>query len=172
LTKKTPVDDPEDQSIPRRCIDDWGQDASAQLTPSADEHRLRREAVTTGCVDITRPAVEVWTAIREPLSVVRWNPIVEFARMEGTHRILELATGEALIERIDLRDDRRRVLAYSLVLGPIPGATHRGTIAVNRMSPNATQVIYTTQVSPAGTPDRVAGTVQLAMDYLGASLSR
>jgi hypothetical protein len=136
-----------------------------------DKRASRVDCRATASIDIARPADEIWAVVREPTSVVRWNPIVEFARMEGSHRILELVTGDVVVERIDSRDDRSRTMKYSLVDGPIPNATHHGVIAVHPVNQRTSRVAYTVQTTPEGVPDMIAGTVELAVRQLAALMN-
>lgn len=140
--------------------------------PYRDTHgkSIRHGCTATASIDIARRAGEVWAVVREPTSVASWNPIVEFARMEGCHRILELATGDIVVERIDSRDDRHHVLTYTLLDGPIPHATHHGVIEIQPIDQRTSRVVYTVRSAPDGVPDLIAGTVELAVRGLAALL--
>jgi hypothetical protein len=118
--------------------------------------------------DIAEPARVVWALIANPEAVIEWNPIVEFARLESSNLVLELVTGETIIERIDHIDTANMCLSYTVTHGRYPGAKHVGTLIVVPVGRGACRVIYTVRFSPQTCTDLLASTVRYATEGLAS----
>jgi Polyketide cyclase / dehydrase and lipid transport len=138
---------------------------AAKLKLTSDSVRppqTHRTFIEAG-VDIEEPARVVWALIANLEAVTEWNPIVEFARLEGSKLVLELVTGETSIERIDTAN---MCLSYTVTHGRYAGAEHVGTLIVVTVGRGACRVIYTVRFSPQTCTDLLASTVRYALEGL------
>jgi hypothetical protein len=141
--------------------------AKLKLTSDSVRPQTHGTFIEAG-VDIGEPARVVWTLIANLQAVTEWNPIVEFARLEGSKLVLELVTGETIIERIDRIDTANMCLSYTVTHGRYVGAEHVGTLIVVPVGRGACRVIYTVRFSPQTCTDLLASTVRYALEGLAS----
>jgi hypothetical protein len=82
-------------------------------------------------VELAATSDKVWSLIGQ--FDLSWHPLVAGVNLTGTGigqlRRIETADGKEIVERLDERDDSRRVYRYSLVAG-VPASRYAGTIEV------------------------------------------
>src|SRR5262249_33434943 len=82
-------------------------------------------------VELTVRPEEVWSLIGQ--FDLSWHPLVAQVSLTGTGigqlRRIETIDGKEIVERLDERDDSRRLYRYSLVAG-VPASHYAGTIEV------------------------------------------
>jgi hypothetical protein len=114
---------------------------------------------------IERPADAVWALVGDPAAVARWFPGMQEASVDGTKRVVTLASGLPLVEEIvTVRDDLRR-FQYRLT-GPLPVEQHLGTIDVLADGDDRCAVVYSTDVVPHALAFILDGAAGAALDNL------
>lgn len=88
---------------------------------------------------IAVPERLAWTAIRGIGGLDRWFPIIRLCRVEGDGvgalRIMALAEGGEMIDRIDALDDDRQCLRYTRIAMPFPLTDYHGSVKVREDGP-------------------------------------
>jgi uncharacterized protein YndB with AHSA1/START domain len=96
-------------------------------------------------VRIARAPDEVWDVLRDPASVERWFPGVVAAEVDGSQRVVTLASGMPMTEQIVTIDDDLRRFQYRLTTPVI--TEHLGTIDVIEDG-DGSLVVYSTDIEP------------------------
>jgi hypothetical protein len=91
-------------------------------------------------------ADEVWGVITEPESIPEWFPGVVSCTLEGTRRVLTLATGIEMPEEILVNDSIQRRFVYRID-SPLY-RFHLGSIDVIALSPEESLCVYSTTAEP------------------------
>jgi hypothetical protein len=110
-------------------------------------------------VRIARPADDVWKLVSDPAEISSWFPGIEEASSTGRTRSCTLAGGMQLEEDIVTVDDELRRFQYRITDG-MPVEYHLGTVDVLEDGPDASLVVYSTEVQP----DRLADVMQPAIE--------
>ncbi|HEY3143742.1 MAG TPA: SRPBCC family protein [Acidimicrobiales bacterium] len=113
---------------------------------------------------IDRPADEVWAVVGHPAAVTKWFPQMTEVKVEGDRRIITLASGLDLVERVSVRHDLRR-FQYRLE-GPLPIDHHQASIDVIPDGDGRCLVVYSTDVVPHALALVLDGAVGDALDSL------
>lgn len=89
---------------------------------------------------------KVWAAIRGIGGLERWFPIISQCRVEGDGvgalRIMALADGGEMVDRIEAIDDGRQCLRYTRIAMPFPLADYHGSVAVRADGPEQAVVAW------------------------------
>ncbi len=82
--------------------------------------------------DLNASADDVWRMIGGFNALPDWHPAVEKSELkeEGQERVLSLAGGGKIIERLEKLSDGEREYSYSITDSPLPVANYRSTIKV------------------------------------------
>lgn len=88
------------------------------------------------------PAAEVWGLVGEWNALPDWLPAVVKSelREDGKVRVLTLAGGGTIEERLERADEGTRSYSYALMAGPLPVANYKATIAVKDRGDGAATV--------------------------------
>jgi hypothetical protein len=114
---------------------------------------------------IDRPAGDVWEVVGDAASVTRWFPGMESVTVDGTSRVITLASGLPLQEEVvSVRNDLRR-FQYRL-LGPLPVQHHLASIDVIGDGEGRCVVVYSTDVDPPALAPILDGAARDALDSL------
>ncbi len=97
-------------------------------------------------IHIAVPAAEVWSRIEDPGCIQDWFPGIVGSTVDGTTRVISLASGLALPEEILTRDPIQRRFQYRITV-PI-FRDHRGTIDVIDLGDETSLVVYSTDADP------------------------
>ncbi|MDE2149744.1 MAG: SRPBCC family protein [Gammaproteobacteria bacterium] len=102
------------------------------------------------------PAAQVWEWVGDFGGLNRWHPAVTHCRLQpdGT-RLLTLADGAEIVERLDGRDAKARTLDYSIVTSPLPVRDYRSHIAV-RETAKGCSVEWSSTFEPQGADEAAA----------------
>lgn len=88
---------------------------------------------------ITVPKSLAWAAIRGIGGLDRWFPIISHCRVEGDGvgalRIMTLADGGEMVDRIEAIDDDRQCLRYTRIAMPFPLTDYHGSVEVRADGP-------------------------------------
>ena len=101
------------------------------------------------------PARTVWDAIGGFNSLAKWHPAV--ARSEeskegaATIRRLTLHGGGSIIDRLEGKDDKKRMYTYSIVAGSLPVAAYKATLHVEENKDGKScKVEWSSSFEPSG----------------------
>ena len=86
-------------------------------------------------VQMEAPATRVYDVIRDAYRMDTWHPGIPRCVREGSVRILTLADGVVLRERMDLVDDVARIHRYTIVDTPGPLLDYHAQLCVRELSP-------------------------------------
>ncbi|SLN49695.1 SRPBCC family protein [Oceanibacterium hippocampi] len=103
----------------------------------------------------------VWGLIGGFNDLPRWNPRVSESRMDGEGvgaiRVLTLANGGSISERLEAEDNAGRAYRYSIVEAPLPVQNYVGRLGAEPAGPNSTTVTWSAEFDPAdGVPEEKA----------------
>ena len=115
----------------------------------------------------------VWSLIGGFNALPDWLPAVEKSELkdEGQERVLSLAGGGTVVERLVSRDDGERVYSYTILDSPLPVANYNATLRVRDQEDGTCTVDWSTEFDPAGAPEADAvkvmeGVFQAGLDSL------
>ncbi len=99
---------------------------------------------------INTDANRAWAAISDIGGLDRWFPVITacsvFGTGEGATRILNLADGEKIKDRIDTIDHQHRRLRYTRIESPFPVRSYRGTVEIHHVNTGAAEVSWTVEI--------------------------
>lgn len=105
---------------------------------------------------------QLWKAIGGFAAIADWHPAVEKAELQGegegkgTLRVLQLAGGGKIVERLEEISPTERVYSYSIVEGPLPVANYRAEIRVVDNGDGTSTVTWSSSFEPAGVDENKA----------------
>lgn len=103
-----------------------------------------------------RPAKELWRWVGDFGGLAKWHPAVARCELRGDGtRLLTLADGAELVERLERCDEPARTLEYSIVSGPLPVRRYRSRITVTGNDDGCT-VEWSSQFDADGADDAQA----------------
>lgn len=104
------------------------------------------------------PANEIWDLVGQWNALPNWLPAVikSESSENGTIRVLTLAGGGTIEERLDHTDDSRRCYTYSLMAGPLPVANYKATVAVKDQGGGAATVEWSSDFEAHGASENEA----------------
>ncbi len=118
-------------------------------------------------------ADKAWELIGGFNALPDWHPAVEKSELEkeGQERILTLAGGAKIVERLERSDDAERVYSYSILNSPLPVANYKATIRVRDAEGGACDVEWSSEFDAAGAPEAdavkvIEGIFQAGLDNL------
>lgn len=97
-------------------------------------------------IRIARPAEAVWARLEDPARIQEWFPGIVASTVDGSTRVVTLASGLSLPEEILTRDPLQRRFQYRIT-API-FRDHRGTIDVIDLGDGTSLVVYSTDADP------------------------
>lgn len=118
---------------------------------------------------IARPADEVWKVVSDAAGISAWFPAIESSTATHSSRSCTLAGGHQLKEDIVNVDDSLRRFQYRITEG-VPVEYHLGTVDVLEDGPDATLVVYSTEITPDGLADMMGPTIQDGLQGLKTHL--
>jgi mxaD protein len=99
---------------------------------------------------ITINADRAWAAISSIGGLDRWFPIITDCTVNGTGegatRILTLADGAKIKDRIEAIDHQHKLFRYNRIESPFPVQSYRGTVEVRRISDSTSEVSWTVEI--------------------------
>jgi len=116
---------------------------------------------------------EVWDLIGGFNALPDWHPAVEKSELEqaGSMRRLSLVGGGTIIEKLEKKDDNRRLYSYSIINSPLPVANYVATLSVTDLGHGKTKVEWSSEFKPAGAAEAdavkvIQGIYQAGFDNL------
>lgn len=113
---------------------------------------------------IAAPASEVWEVIRRPEDIVEWFPGIVKARVEGSSRVITLATGVEMPEDVLTVDPILRRFQYRIT-SPLY-RFHLGTIDVHELAERDSLCVYSTTAEPDVMALVVGGATVAALEQI------
>lgn len=113
---------------------------------------------------IAAPAERVWDLVGDPVRIAEWFPGVIAADVDGTRRVLHLATGLTMPERILTNDPLARRFVYRLESDLV--TFHLGSIDVIALGPEDTLCVYATTAEPDAMALIIGGGTAAALDEI------
>ncbi len=118
-------------------------------------------------------ADKVWDMIGGFNALPDWHPAVKKSELEkeGQERILTIAGGGKIVERLEYSDDDERVYSYSILDSPLPVANYVATIRVSDDDEGTCNVEWSSEFDPSGAPEAdavkvIEGIFQTGLDNL------
>jgi hypothetical protein len=115
-------------------------------------------------IRIQRAATDVWALAGDPARLHHWFPGITSSTVEGTSRIIGMASGMSLPEEILINDPLQRRFQYRIT-API-FTHHRGTLDVIDLGDDTCLVVYATEADPRTMALTIAGGTAGALDEL------
>jgi len=116
---------------------------------------------------------EVWDLIGGFNALPDWHPAVEKSELEqeGSMRRLSLVGGGTIIEKLEKKDDNRRLYSYSIINSPLPVANYVSTLSVTDLGHGKTKVEWSSEFKPSGAAEAdavkvIQGIYQAGFDNL------
>lgn len=114
------------------------------------------------------PAERVWEAIAGIGGLDRWFPVISACRVigsgAGAMRILTLADGGEITDRVELIDHRHRCFQYNRIESPFPVSRYLGTVAVNESADGGSEISWTVEIDvPEAQRDELLVFIQQAL---------
>jgi uncharacterized protein YndB with AHSA1/START domain len=113
---------------------------------------------------IERPAHEVWGLAGDPARLHEWFPGIVACQVEGDQRVVTMASGLAMPERLLTVDGLQRRLQYRITAPMF--TEHLGTIDVFELDDATSFVVYSTDADPATLALVIGGAAGNALDHL------
>lgn len=99
---------------------------------------------------ITANADQAWAAISSIGGLDRWFPIITSCSVSGTGegatRIMTLAEGATIKDRIETIDHQCKRFRYTRTESPFPVQSYLGTVVVRKVTGDATEVSWTVEI--------------------------
>jgi len=115
-------------------------------------------------IRVHRPADVVWGLVGDPARLHHWFPGITNCTVDGTQRVILLASGMPMPEEITVNDSVMRRFQYRIT-API-FQYHRGTIDVIDLGDDTTLVVYSTDADPRTMALTIGGGTARALDEL------
>jgi hypothetical protein len=129
----------------------------------------RVEVATT----LEASADDVWELIGAFNALSEWHPGVKQSTLDdgGRIRVLELANGSTLIERLQSFSQSERSYSYSIEKGPLPVGGYRSELRVLERTDTSCRVEWSGEFTPAGATEAdavaiVRGIYRAGLDHL------
>lgn len=97
-------------------------------------------------IRIGRPAAEVWALVGDPARLHEWFPGITSSPVDGSTRVITLASGLPMPEEILVNDPIQRRFQYRIT-APL-FQYHRGTIDVLDLDDGTCVVVYAADADP------------------------
>jgi polyketide cyclase/dehydrase/lipid transport protein len=123
--------------------------------------------------DLDVAADQLWTLIGGFNALPDWHPAVEKSELEeeGSMRILSLAGGGKIVEKLEKHDDNERTYSYTITDSPLPVSNYRAEIKVIDQGEGKASVEWSSEFSAEGASeneaiDVISGIFQAGFDNL------
>jgi polyketide cyclase/dehydrase/lipid transport protein len=123
--------------------------------------------------DIDVAADKLWSLIGGFNALPDWHPAVEKSELqeEGSTRILSLAGGGTIVEKLEKHDDNERTYSYTITDSPLPVSNYRAELKVIDQGEGKATVEWSGEFSAEGAPeneaiDVITGIFQAGLDNL------
>jgi len=118
-------------------------------------------------------AAEVWQAIGVFGNLAEWHPAATTSTLEtrgtDTVRVVNIAGGGVLTEKLEAQDDEAMSQTYTIVDGPLPVADYHSTLKVTARDEDTCTVDWTGSFKAAGADDATASKIVSSIYTAGLS---
>jgi Polyketide cyclase / dehydrase and lipid transport len=110
---------------------------------------------TTASIEISATPDQIWSLAGGFTALKDWQPsLLKCEAGEGGRlRHIEAPTGEVIVERLEVFNDKERYYSYSLVTSPFPVRDYLATIRVSALDGQRSRVEWSGQFTAAGVSD-------------------
>ena len=115
-------------------------------------------------VRIARPPDEVWARIGDPSRIQEWFPGIVSSTVDGTTRVITMASGLPMPEEILTHDDVQHRFQYRIT-APMFNE-HLSTLDVLDLGDGTSVVVYAADASPSTMALVIAGAAGNALEHL------
>ena len=115
-------------------------------------------------VRIARPPAEVWARIGDPARIQEWFPGIVSSTVDGTARVITMASGLPMPEEILTHDDVQHRFQYRIT-APMFNE-HLSTLDVLDLGDGTSVVVYAADASPSTMALVIAGAAGNALEHL------
>jgi hypothetical protein len=115
-------------------------------------------------VRIARPPEEVWARIGDPSRIQEWFPGIVSSTVDGTTRVITMASGLPMPEEILTHDDVQHRFQYRIT-APMFNE-HLSTLDVLDLGDGTSVVVYAADASPSTMALVIAGAAGNALEHL------
>lgn len=121
-----------------------------------DEPRGRSSAIAT--IEISATPERVWSLAGGFTALKDWQPSLRKceAGEGGRLRHIEAPTGEVIVERLEVFNDKERFYSYSLVTSPFPAKDYLATLRVSALDGQRSLVEWSGYFTAVGVSDEAA----------------
>ncbi len=123
--------------------------------------------------DLDVAADQLWSLIGGFNALPDWHPAVEKSELqeEGNMRVLSLAGGGEIVEKLEKHDDNERIYSYTITNSPLPVSNYRAEIKVIDNGEGKSSVEWSSEFSAEGASeneaiDVISGIFQAGLDNL------
>lgn len=123
--------------------------------------------------DLDVAADQLWSVIGGFNALPDWHPAVEKSELqdEGSMRVLSLAGGGEIVEKLEKHDDNERIYSYTITDSPLPVKNYRAEIKVIDQGNGKASVEWSSEFSAEGAEeneaiDVITGIFQAGLDNL------
>ncbi len=123
--------------------------------------------------DLDVAADQLWSVIGGFNALPDWHPAVENSELqeEGNTRILSLAGGGEIVEKLEKHDDNEKIYSYTITDSPFPIKNYRAEIKVIDKGEGKASVEWSSEFSADGATeneaiDVITGVFQAGLDNL------
>lgn len=102
-------------------------------------------------------ADQVWKVIGGFNALPEWHPAIKESKLDagGRVRMLDLAGGGSITEKLETFDDKKHAYSYSIMHGPLPVSNYVSTLKVSEDGQGST-IEWSSEFSPAGASEMEA----------------
>jgi hypothetical protein len=115
-------------------------------------------------VRIARPPAEVWARIGDPSRIQEWFPGIVSSTVDGTTRVITMASGIPMPEEILTHDNVQHRFQYRIT-APMFNE-HLSTLDVLDLGDGTSVVVYAADASPSTMALVIAGAAGNALEHL------
>jgi hypothetical protein len=119
-------------------------------------------------VHIACPADEVWARIGDPARIQEWFPGIVSSTVDGTTRVITMASGLPMPEEILTHDNVQRRFQYRITAPMF--REHLSTLDVLDLGDGTSVVVYSCDAVPATMALVIAGAAGSALEHLKATI--
>jgi hypothetical protein len=102
----------------------------------------------------------LWERVGGWATLHEWHPVIASVEAEGegvgSTRLLNLADGATVLERLESSDDAARTYSYRFVEHPLPVDDYAGTLAVSSNDDGSSTVTWSSTFEPKGVSEAEA----------------
>jgi hypothetical protein len=123
--------------------------------------------------DLDVAADQLWSLIGGFNTLPDWHPLVDKSELqnEGSMRILSLASGGEIVEKLEKYDEKEKIYSYTITDSPLPVKNYSAQIKIIDHGEGKSSVEWSSEFEADGAPenealDVITGIFQSGLDNL------